>query len=95
MFDSFKKFLSPEELGIRNSQRADGVGADTLLRTLSPIMLERQNELLLKLFQCPPKLEEFLDIRAQLKEVHRINHELIAVSARGKEASEALGEIFS
>jgi len=92
---SFKKFLSPSEVEIRRVEQIQGVGAETMLRVLSPVMERRVEELLRRLLQAPPELNILLDIRAQLSEAWRIQKELKAVQLNGKEASEALGEIFN
>ena len=98
MFNQFsqrlKAALSPSEVAIRRDEQISGVGAETLLRTLSPIIERRLEELTIKLIQAPPDLNQLLDLRAQFAEVHRIKQQLRSVSDLGKEASEALADIF-
>lgn len=89
-----KSLLSPSEIEIRREEQVQGVGADTLLRVLSPLIDRRLEELTLQLIQCEPDLNRLLDLRAKFAEVHRIKKELSAVSALGKEAGEALAAIY-
>ncbi|MCI0526263.1 MAG: hypothetical protein L0Y56_02245 [Nitrospira sp.] len=95
---SFKEIirkLSPSEIEERRIQQVQGVGSDTILRTLGPIIEKRVEELSIKFIQCPPDLPAMLDIRAQFAEVHRLKKELLSMKELGKEAGEALGEMFN
>jgi len=83
------------ELEQRRSEQFAGVGADTLLRTLLPVVERRLEGLLVELIQCEPDFERLLDLRAQIKEVVRIKQELDNVRQVGREASEALKQIFN
>lgn len=95
MFSGLKKVLSPGELEARRSEQIDGVGADTILRVLGPVIERRMESLLLALIKAPADYDTMLDLRAQISEVYRIQHELKQLKERGKEANEVLGEIFS
>ena len=86
--------LSPSEVDIRRSEQLAGVGSETLLRVLNPIIEKRLEEISLKLIQAEPELGKLLDLRAQFAEVHRIRRELKSVADLGKEASDALADIF-
>ena len=92
MFERWQK--SPTELGQKRSEQFAGVGADTLLRVLLPVIERRLEGLLVELVQCEPEFEKLLNLRAQIAEVVRIKKELDAVRLVGREAADALEEIF-
>lgn len=94
MFNSLKKILSLGEIEARKAEQVEGVGAETVLRALGPIVERRLESLLIALIKSPPDFDHLLDLRAQIAEVYRIQSELKAIKERGKEAGEALGEIF-
>ena len=95
MFSLRSTPVTPTELGQKRSEQFAGVGADTLLRVLSPVIDRRMESLILQLCDCEPEFDKLIDLRAQIKEVYRIKKELEAVRMVGKEAGAALEEIFS
>jgi hypothetical protein len=86
---------SPTDFEDRRVDQLQGVGADTLLRVLGPVIKQQSDALLLKLIQCEPTLEKLLEIRGELAAFFRITKELEQLSSKGKEASEVLAKIFS
>ena len=72
-----------------------GVGADTLLSVLGPLIEKRFEAVLGQLFSAAPTLENMLDARAQLRELWRVRHELQQVRQEGKDVSEALKQMYS
>lgn len=95
MFNSLKRVLSPAEIETRRTEQVEGVGAETVLRALGPLIDRRMESLILQLIKASPDFDLLLDLRAQVAEVYRIQSELRAIKDAGKEAGEALGEIFS
>ena len=89
-----KRILSPSEIEDRRGQQIQGIGSETLLRVLDPIIDVRINALQVELFQAKPELNTLLDIRARLAELVRIKAELVSVKSLGKEAGDALTAIF-
>jgi hypothetical protein len=79
----------------RRVEQLQGVGADTLLRVLGPVIQEQRDALILKLIQCEPTLEALLSVRGELSAFHRISKELESLSQKGKEASDVLKNIFT
>jgi hypothetical protein len=94
MFAHIKKLFSPGEVDVFRSQQVSGVGAETVLKALGPIIEQRTAALMQELIHCPPILENLLDCRAKIGELIRIQYELKDVASLGKEAGEALQEIF-
>ena len=86
--------FSPSVFEERRIQQIQGVGSDTVLRTLGPILDKRMEELTIKLVQCEPQLHLLLDVRAQFAEVFRLQRELKAMKELGKEAGEVLAEML-
>jgi hypothetical protein len=72
-----------------------GVGAQTLLNVLEPLMERRIKSLLDSLAILPPDLPILLDVRAKLVETRRIQRELERVKRDGVEAAEALRTIMT
>lgn len=95
MFFGKKLPLSPSEAVARKQEHVEGVGAETLLGVLGPVMEKRLKSLVVQLIQQPPDYDNMLNLRAQITEVYRIQSELESVKSRGKEAGEALGNIFN
>lgn len=91
----FKFKRSPTELEERRSEQLAGVGADTLLRVLQPLIERRLEGLLIELKDAEPALNTLLNLRAQIGEVMRIKQELEYLKTRGREASEVVQEIFN
>lgn len=79
----------------RRIEQLQGVGAETLLRVLGPVIQEQYDKLIIELITCDPTLEKLLKVRGEIAAIHRIKTELSHVANRGKEASEALQDIFS
>jgi hypothetical protein len=82
--------LTPEALGILTDEARKGVGAETLLRVLKPILDSKLENLLSRLDQAPSDLGTLLDLRAQIKSIRSLQRELTQAAASGKEASEKL-----
>jgi hypothetical protein len=87
--------LPPSEFEDRRIEQLQGVGADTVLRVLSPVINQQFDALLIKLIKCEPTLEALLSVRGELSAFFRIRKELESMSEKGKEASEVLQKIFS
>jgi hypothetical protein len=84
------KLRSPEELGILQDEVRKGVGSDTLLRTLGPILETRLESLLIALDQAPADLAILLDLRAKISCLRILKKELAQAVQVGREASQAL-----
>ena len=95
MFNALKRVLSTAEIEARRIEQVEGVGADTVLRALGPLIDRRMDSLILQLIKTNPDYDTLLDLRAQISEVYRIQSELKSIKEAGKEAGEALSEIFS
>ena len=76
-----------------HSAASSGVGAQTLLEVLDPLIEERLGRLLTALEQAKPELPVLLDLRAKITEVNRIRRELLRVRNEGVEAATALRAI--
>ena len=87
--------MRPEHVSEAHSQAAKGVGAQTILEILGPIVEERTTKLLDALAAAAPNLPVLLDIRAKLAEVRRIQKELKRVYRDGADAAKALRTIGS
>ena len=70
-----------------------GVGAQTILEVLEPMVVTRTRRLLDVLSSVEPKLEILLDVRARLSEVHRIQKELDTLRNEGADAANVLRRI--
>ena len=81
-------------LGEARDAALRGVGADTLLNVLGPLIERRFEQVLSQLFNAPAELGGLLDARAQLKELWRVRHELTQVRQEGKDVSEALRSMY-
>lgn len=82
--------LSPEALGILTDEVRKGVGAQTLLRVMGPVLDERLEMLLNQLDHCPPSLNELLDLRAKISYLRTLRRELNQAAQVGIEAGEKL-----
>ncbi len=82
--------LTPEQLGILNDEVRQGVGAETLLRVLSPILKDRVNVALNSLEHAPPSLNELLDLRARITVLRQIERELNSAIDAGRNAARQL-----
>ena len=71
-----------------------GIGAQTLLEVMGPLVENRTRRLLDALAAAPPRLEVLLDIRGRLAELHRIGQELERVKREGADAALALRKIM-
>ena len=87
--------MRPEQVSEAHSQAAKGVGAQTILEILGPIVEERTTKLLDALAAAAPNLPVLLVIRAKLAEVRRIQKELKRVYRDGADAAKALRTIGS
>ena len=86
---------SPSEFEDRRIDQLHGVGAETLLRVLGPVIQDQFDKLVMELITCEPTLEKLLKVRGEIAAFYRIKNELGHVANRGKEAAEALDKIFS
>jgi len=82
--------LSPEALGILTDEVRAGVGSETLLRVMGPILDTRIETVLNLLDHCPPNLDMLLDLRAKLTAFRMLRRELTDAVRVGREASERL-----
>ena len=85
--------MKPESVSEAHHAAAKGVGAQTLLEIMGPIVEERQNKLLSALAVAAPTLPIILDLRAKLSEIRRIQEELRRVYRDGADAAKALRTI--
>ena len=76
-----------------HNQAAKGVGAQTLLEIMGPLVEERMRRLVDDFARTEPTLPVLLDIRAKLLEVRRIQKELERVYRDGADAAKALRTI--
>ena len=83
---------SIEEL---NDLAIAGVGAETLLRAMEPLMERRLAQLIEQFAICPPELGLLLDFRAKISELWRIRKELNNARRIGSQAKDALEAIIS
>ena len=82
--------MTPETLGILQDEVRKGVGSDTLLRTLGPILESRLEAYLTALDQAPPDLATLLDLRAKISTLRILRRELEQAVRVGFEASQKL-----
>jgi hypothetical protein len=82
--------MTPETLGILQDEVRKGVGSDTLLRTLGPILETRLESYLTALDQAPPDLATLLDLRAKISTLRILKRELEQAVRVGFEASQKL-----
>ena len=87
--------MKPEQVSEAHNQAAQGVGAQTLLEIMGPIVEERKDKLLTALNGAAPSLPVILDIRAKLCEISRIQDQLKRVYRDGADAARALRTIAS
>ena len=85
--------MRPENVSEAHAQAAKGVGAQTLLEIMGPIVEERRDKLLTALAGAQPSLPIILDLRAKLSEIRRIQDELKRVYRDGADAARALRNI--
>ena len=79
--------LSPEQLGILTDEVKAGVGAETLLRVLGPILQTRIEQALSQLEHSPNDLSTLLNLRARISVLREIQRELKSTIQIGAEAS--------
>jgi hypothetical protein len=72
-----------------------GVGAETLLKTMEPLLERRMEVIINKLCSASPELSTLLDLRAQLAEVWRMRRELKAMASRGATAVDTLTRLMT
>ena len=85
--------MNQQSVSDAHNQAAKGVGAQTLLEIMGPIVEERKNRLIDEFARTEPSLPILLDIRAKLLEVRRIQKELERVYRDGADAAKALRTI--
>ena len=85
--------MNSADVSEAHAQASSGVGADTLLKLMEPLINERLKRLLDAFATVAPELPVMLDLRAKLIEVRRIQKELERVRSTGADAAKALREI--
>ena len=85
--------MNATDVSEAHAQASSGVGADTLLKLMEPLINERLKRLLDAFATIAPELPVMLDLRAKLLEVRRIQKELERVRSTGADAAKALREI--
>ena len=85
--------MNSTDVSEAHAQASSGVGADTLLKLMEPLIDERLRRLLDAFATIAPELPVMLDLRAKLIEVRRIQKELERVRSTGADAAKALREI--
>ena len=85
--------MNATDVSEAHAQASSGVGADTLLKLMEPMINERLKRLLDTFATIVPELPVMLDLRAKLIEVRRIQKELERVRSTGADAAKALREI--
>ena len=87
--------ISPETLGILTDESTAGAGAETLLRTLGPVLDNKLDALLMALETAAPELNTLLDLRAKISTVRSLRRELVQTARLGRESAAVLTEIYS
>ena len=85
--------MNSTDVSEAHAQASNGVGADTLLKLMEPLIDERLRRLLDAFATIVPELPVMLDLRAKLIEVRRIQKELERVRSTGADAAKALRSI--
>ena len=72
-----------------------GVGAETILKVLGPLLDGKKQNLLSRLAACKPQLEDFLVIQAESKILVSILAELKSIADQAGVASQMTGVKFN
>ena len=83
--------FNTETLGLLTDEVNRGIGSETLLRILGPLLDSHLETLLNALDQAPVSLENLLDLRAQIKVYRSLKRELDQAIYLGIEANQKLG----
>jgi len=67
-----------------------GVGADTLLQVLDPMMTRQMDALIQKFCNAPAELPILLKFQARIAELHRMKRELEVAKRKGASAMKVL-----
>lgn len=71
-----------------------GIGAETILQVLGPLLDSKKQNLLARLAACPKEMEAFLELQAEAKIINSILSELRSIVTQAETVSKTSGVAF-